>query len=126
MRTMRSLTDYKNRVRAERAVTDWLTGDSVNWRSLSRGNASREDAPPAATPHFGTALSLNGSWAVPRHLIHDLYFNLPGPSALGQVTIPVVTACKPSSARLMQLNRTFRLWAGRLGHITDDKPTHRY
>jgi hypothetical protein len=79
---MRSLTDYKNRVRAERAVTDWLTGDSVNWRSLSRGNASREDAPPAATPHFGTALSLNGSWVVPRHLIDDLYFNLPGPSAV--------------------------------------------
>jgi AraC family transcriptional regulator len=32
---MSTLTDYKNRVTAKGAVTEWLTSDSANWRSLS-------------------------------------------------------------------------------------------
>jgi len=32
---MSTLTDYKNRVTAKGAGTEWLTSDSANWRSLS-------------------------------------------------------------------------------------------
>jgi AraC family transcriptional regulator len=32
---MHSLTNYKNRVSGKGAVTDWLTSDSADWRSLS-------------------------------------------------------------------------------------------
>jgi hypothetical protein len=50
---MYSLADYKNRVRAERAVTDWLTSDSVNWRSLSVLCCEREyQADALALPAF--------------------------------------------------------------------------
>jgi hypothetical protein len=32
---MHGMTDYENRVSGKGALTDWLTSDSANWRSLS-------------------------------------------------------------------------------------------
>jgi hypothetical protein len=63
---MYSLTDYKNRVSTKGAVTDWLTSDSANWRSLSvllREREYRADALAVpAFPNPSIMLSLNSSF----------------------------------------------------------------
>jgi AraC family transcriptional regulator len=65
---MSSLTDYKNRVSAKGAVTDWLTSDSANWRSLSVLVTEREyHADALALPAFpnpAIKLSLNSSFCM--------------------------------------------------------------
>jgi AraC family transcriptional regulator len=65
---MYSLTDYKNRVSAKGAVTDWLTSDSANWRSLSVLVTEREyHADALALPAFpnpAIKLSLNSSFCM--------------------------------------------------------------
>jgi AraC family transcriptional regulator len=65
---MYSLTDYKNRVSAKGAVTDWLTSDSANWRSLSVLLCEREyHADALALPAFpnpAIKLSLNSSFCM--------------------------------------------------------------
>ena len=65
---MGSLTDYKNRVSARGAVTDWLTSDSVNWRSLSVLLCEREYRADAlalpAFPNPAIKLSLNSSFCM--------------------------------------------------------------
>jgi len=65
---MYSLTDYKNRVSSKGALTDWLTSDSVNWRSLSVLLSEREyHADALALPAFpdpAIKLSLNGSFCM--------------------------------------------------------------
>src|ERR1700691_2654004 len=63
---MDSLADYKNRVSAKGAVTDWLTSDSANWRSLSvllREREYRADALAVpAFPNPSIILAVNSSF----------------------------------------------------------------
>ena len=65
---MYGLTDYKNRVRGKGALTDLLTSDSANWRSLSVLLSEREyHADALALPAFpnpAIKLSLNNSFCM--------------------------------------------------------------
>ena len=63
---MNSLADYLKRVRVEGSVTDWLSSDSANWRSLSvllREREYRADALALpAFPNPAIILALNRSF----------------------------------------------------------------
>src|ERR1700676_5593391 len=63
---MNGVADYRKRVCAEGGVTDWLTSDSANWRSLSvllREREYRADALAVpAFPNPSIILSLNSSF----------------------------------------------------------------
>jgi len=63
---MNSLADYRKRVSTEGGVTDWLTSDSANWRSLSVLLREREyPADALAVPAFpnpSIILVLNSSF----------------------------------------------------------------
>ena len=66
---MSTLTDYKNRVTAKGAVTEWLTSDSANWRSLSVLVTEREyhadvELALPAFPNPAIKLSLNSSFSM--------------------------------------------------------------
>jgi AraC family transcriptional regulator len=65
---MYGLTDYKNRVSGKGALTDLLTSDSANWRSLSVLLSEREyHADALALPAFpnpAIKLSLNNSFCM--------------------------------------------------------------
>ena len=64
---MSTLTDYKNRVTAKGAVTEWLSSDSANWRSLSVLVTEREyhadvELALPAFPNPSITLSLNSGF----------------------------------------------------------------
>jgi AraC family transcriptional regulator len=66
---MSTLIDYKNRVTARGAVTEWLTSDSANWRSLSVLVTEREyhadvDLALPAFPNPSITLSLNSGFCM--------------------------------------------------------------